>query len=258
MNAQEMPTGSATTTEELIVQYLDGELQRKELETVLFERLARNADARQLLREHLVIRGAIRNSMDHEQFELSDELDQRTRARIEEALKALPTTSGLPDAEPVRIDPTKRRLQRWSVRPAYAALLLVFAVGATWLLARNSGTEQVAQVNQPTNSTQTDVAQANQPSIAQNTATKPDASVAAEPTKVVYKDRIVEKPVIHYVNVAKSAAPNDIAQNVTPSAPTAKPAEESNPADIMISRRFGKLLNETAKKEVIVTTHDRL
>lgn len=254
MNAQEMPTGSATTTEELIVQYLDGEMQRKELETVLFERLARNEDARQLLREHLVIRGAIHSSMSDDRFVLSEDLDTRTRARIEEALRALPTTGGLPDAEPVRIDPTKRRLQRWSVRPAYAALLLVFAVGATWLLSRSTATDQTVAVNQPTSteSAQKSVAPAD---------LKPNAStstvMATEPTKVIYKEKIVEKPVVRYVTVSKSA-PNDIAQNVASSNVSSKPAEESNPADIMISHRFGKLLNETAKKEVIVTTHDRL
>ena len=48
-----------TTTEELIVQYLDGELVQKELETVLFDRLSHSEEARGLLREYLVVRGAI-------------------------------------------------------------------------------------------------------------------------------------------------------------------------------------------------------
>ena len=53
-----------TTTEELIVAYLDGELVRKELETVLFERLATSDDARLLMREYLTVRGAIKASED--------------------------------------------------------------------------------------------------------------------------------------------------------------------------------------------------
>jgi negative regulator of sigma E activity len=81
------PNGThATTTEELIVQYLDGELVRKELETVLFDRLLHSEAARALLHDYLVMRGAIRQSRMDERFQLSDDLDARTRARIEQIL----------------------------------------------------------------------------------------------------------------------------------------------------------------------------
>src|SRR5438477_8091773 len=88
-NLSNAPQGphAATTTEELIVQYLDGELHRKELESVLFGRLAESEEARTMLHEHLVLRGAIRASASDERFTLSEGLDTRTRARIEQALK---------------------------------------------------------------------------------------------------------------------------------------------------------------------------
>jgi negative regulator of sigma E activity len=79
----------ASTTEELIVQYLDGELVRKELETVLFDRLAHSDEARMLLREYLVVRGAIRVSRNDQRFQLSDDLDARTRARIQQIMEAM-------------------------------------------------------------------------------------------------------------------------------------------------------------------------
>jgi len=252
MNAQDMPIGSATTTEELIVQYLDGELQRKELETVLFERLAKQEDARQLLREHLVIRGAIRSSMSDERFELSDDLDHRTRARIEEALKALPTSTGLPDAEPLRVDPTKRRLQRWAVRPSYAALALLLAIGATWFVTRSSVTpvSDVAQ-NAPSQAAPA----ASQPNTTSSSTLVPTATT--ESPKVIVKERIVEKPVVKYVSVPRSPS-QDMAQNTTTavSSPTVKPDESA--ADLMISNRYAKLLKATTKQEVVVTSHDRL
>jgi hypothetical protein len=252
MNAQDMPIGSTTTTEELIVQYLDGELQRRELETVLFERLAKSEEARRMLREHLVIRGAIRNSMEDERFELSDDLDMRTRARIEEALNALPTSTGLGDAEPIRVDPTRRRLQRWAVKPSYAALALLFAIGATWFVTRSTVTtvSDVAQ-NAPVQQAPAEP----QPSVDAPATLQPAAST--ESPKVVVKERIVEKPVIKYVTVPKSSA-QDIAQNSSTavSSPTVKPEESA--ADLMISNRYAKLLKATSKQEVVVTSHDRL
>jgi negative regulator of sigma E activity len=254
MNAQDMPIGSTTTTEELIVQYLDGELIRRELETVLFERLAKNEEARQLLREHLVIRGAIRDSFDDERFQLSSDLDAKTRSRIEEVLKALPQpTTGAPDASPARIDPTKRRLERWAVRPAYAALLLVFAVAATWFVTRTAEkpASQVAMTSpaeQPAASSQ------------QQASTTVNSVATDAAPKVIVKEKIVEKPVVRYVSMQRTHRA-DLADNAqTSSAPavTAKEQPSTDPSDIMISRRFGKLLKETAKQEVVVTSHDRL
>ena len=66
-----------STTEELIVSYLDGELMRKELEVELFERLATQPDARKILREYLVVRGAIHASETDARFQLSASVDQR-------------------------------------------------------------------------------------------------------------------------------------------------------------------------------------
>src|ERR1700683_1652243 len=92
-----MPNGThATTTEELIVQYLDGELVRKELETVLFDRLLHSEDARALLRDYLVMRGAIRVSREDERFHLSENLDARTRDRIEQILVTISANTEAP------------------------------------------------------------------------------------------------------------------------------------------------------------------
>src|ERR1043165_7846791 len=118
MNTPHQPKNehSATTTEELIVQYLDGELHRKELESVLFGRLAQSEEARTMLHEHLVLRGAIRASAADERYTLSEGLDTKTRARIEQALKISQ------NAPAVRTDAAQRRTQRWVLRPSLVAL----------------------------------------------------------------------------------------------------------------------------------------
>lgn len=266
----------ATTTEELIVQYLDGELMRKELEGVLFERLARSEEARMLLREHLMLRGAIRATLDHESFQLSSDLDDRTRLRIEEMLKQGADVPGVlamePNAAPIATNPATRSLKRWSMRPAYAALLLLLAVGTTWFVTRTSdirsGNNQLAQngskgqdvlppstlappvTSAPSNhgASSVDAAQANGSN---------DVAVAPAIAKNV-EPRTRVREVIKYVPApAPSQSSNrEMAQmNQQP----AKPAQDAaDPADIMISHRYAKLLNATSKREVVISGKDRL
>ncbi|HZK76456.1 MAG TPA: hypothetical protein VFD13_06060, partial [Candidatus Kapabacteria bacterium] len=119
-----------TTTEELIVQYLDGELVRKELETVLFDRLSHSEEARALLREYLVVRGAIRQSRVDERFQLSSDLDARTRRRIEQMFESIEAggfdiasvdeNGRLADRPAIATSAASRRLKQWSLRPSYA------------------------------------------------------------------------------------------------------------------------------------------
>ena len=281
MNTQSNPSEhAATTTEELIVQYLDGELVRKELEAVLFERLAHSADARSLLREHLVVRGAIRDMMDHEPFQLSSELDARTRGRIEEMLKqgvAVPGVIALErDASAVASNPATRRLNRWSMRPAIAALVLLLAVGSTWYLTRSVtessiGGKSMSQ-NQPSvaQSSTSDLAPAT--TSASNILPDTKATTVGHPTPSPSPSggeydrpreivRIVKVPVpaSSTREIAQTSETNNSVQ--TPASSTMRPAasnENSDPADIMISHRYAKILNATSKREVLVSGKDRL
>ena len=235
----------ATTTEELIVQYLDGELVRNELETVLFERLATSEEARMLLREHLVLRGAIRNTYESANFELSADLDARTRDRIQQMLEAFENKPM--DAEPIQTNAVARRMKRWSLRPTVAVLGLLVAIGATWFLTRST-----------TDNTKPSIAQA----VTNNGAkvTQQDASMAisfsGEASKPAEIIRVIKVPVKSN-EVTPSYAQNTAVQSVQQtSAPQEKPAEV--PADIMISRRYSKMINAAAKHEVVVTSRDRL
>ncbi|HWF44022.1 MAG TPA: hypothetical protein VG537_05230 [Candidatus Kapabacteria bacterium] len=262
----------ATTTEELIVQYLDGELVRKELETMLFERLAQSAEARMLLREYLTVRGAIRSSLEDERFQLSSDLDARTRSRIEQMLEhgvlesASPAMNFEGDAPAVRTNAVDRSLKlsarrsgayRWSLRPGIAALALLLAIGTTWFLTRSTTTSspQMAAHSTPSVSPQTAPV-----STANKTPSAPIEQYASANTTTPAKPDVRE--IIRYVEVpAKRGA--QPAASIAQNAPAASAAQQQqpeadDPAAIMISHRYAKILGAEEKHEIVVSSQDRL
>jgi hypothetical protein len=247
-----------STTEELIVAYLDGELVRKELEIELFDRLATAADARTLLREHLVMRGAIKQSLTDDRFMLSDDLDTRTRARLEQILKNVTTPAVLEaarskraaDSPAISHNAAERRLQQWSKRPALLALLLLLAVSSTWYLTRSS-LDQPAnvasndpQVSSPNVQTQpaTDVAPA---TSNERSAVKTVTNTVQAPPKVIIRKVYVDRP------VREMAQQNHPTQNVQSSQ-----TEHSDPAGLMISRRAKAALQNS--NTIVITEQDRI
>jgi hypothetical protein len=230
----------ATTTEELIVQYLDGELHRKELESVLFGRLAESEEARTMLHEHLVLRGAIRASANDERYQLSESLDTRTRDRIEQALKISQP------APAIRTDAVTRRTQRWVLRPSLAALLLLLSVGTTWFVTRSTTAPQIVTAPQVA---QTQSAPA--PSV-QSSSVNITAPTATEETHSAVTHQAVKSHV-----VAKEATPQ-FAQNTVAAPKVEEKQDEITPADLMISKRFSRILNAVEKHEIVVNSKDRL
>jgi negative regulator of sigma E activity len=262
---------NTTTTEELIVQYLDGELVRKELETVLFDRLSRSEEARMLLREYLVVRGAIRVSREDKRFQLSDDLDDRTRTRIEQIMEAMAAeelvapTGALIEAETSRgfladrgaiaSTPMSRQLKRWQFRGSLTALSLLLTVGVVWLFSESTRDRQTATV------------QPSEPSVNARPLTPtqlaPSASPAVQPaTYSASSERKHANPRSHTSRTAIGTIDNSMAQNSaqTHDVKTDAPAsntETSDPAEIMISHRYTKAI-DAAKNEVVVSGKDRL
>jgi|GEM_PF-2477237 len=249
-----------TTTEELIVQYLDGELVRKELETVLFDRLSHSEDARALLREYLVVRGAIRQSRADERFQLSNDLDARTRRRIEQMFESVEAggfditsvdeNGRLADRSAIASSAATRRLKQWSLRPSYAMLALLLAIGTTWFLSRtteNKGAKPSAQ-------TQGINAPGSQMAVAPPSNSAPE--VAAKPEALPQRNSRITltRSAAKRVNPAPSLAQNP----QVPAANSAAPATEPDPADLMLSRRYAKAIEAASKHEVVVSGRDRL
>jgi hypothetical protein len=232
---------AATTTEELIVQYLDGELHRKELESVLFGRLAQSDEARTMLHEHLVLRGAIRASAADERFTLSESLDTKTRARIEQALKFTE------NAPAVRTDAVTRRSQRWSLRPSVVTLALLLAIGTTWFVTRSATQTQIVTAPQVAQS-QPVQAPAVQNSTVQITAA-PVAPTLHQQQNVVHQAAM------------KKVAPeaSEYAQSSATTAPKVEQKQEAPTAsDLMISKRYARFLQTAEKREIVVNSKDRL
>lgn len=266
-----------TTTEELIVSYLDGELQRNELEVMLFERLATSEEARMILREHLVLRGAIRQHLADASFELSADLDRRTRAKIEEMLRSMPAPMfeespvlerKVADAAPVQAPPAERRLKRWSMRPAIALAVLLLAVSGTWYLTHTTDATHTTQL--AANTAQEDKADhsgnsSNNTSSSNASSTSPaseekNMAPAATPAShtVEPKEHIVYKTVVKYVPAKNAGVSNaDVATTAETHSTKVQPntTEEGN-ADAMISRRYPKLLKSS--NIVAVTSQDRI
>lgn len=256
-----------TTTEELIVQYLDGELVRKELETVLFDRLSCSEEARMLLREYLVVRGAIRVSREDKRFQLSDDLDDRTRARIVQMMETLAAEELLVPssalAEPVAMlgfiadrgaiasSPMSRQLKRWQIRGSFAALSLLLAFGAVWLFSGTSSDRGIANL-QPLRSGAVPV-----------TITQPSQNAGAAvtlgltPTASLEKTHLMRHPRASRSTFASSSAMHSAQSNDPKVEEPTSASEATDPADVMISHRYTKAIDAT-KNEVVVTGKDRL
>jgi len=242
---------------------------RKELETVLFDRLLRSEEARGLLREYLIVRGAIRVSHQDARFQLSDDLDARTRARIEQILETIEAdevpasvseAGFLADRGPVRNATMAGRMKRWVLRPSVAMLALLLAIGTTWFVTHSTD-ERMASLHAP------------QPAAPSQAPTAQSAPTVSAPTATVTTPEAPRE--IPVTNGAKPHAANrnvvtthgravtpSIAQNA-PATQSVKETEQAsvqteNPSDIMISRRYSKAINAAEKHEIVVSGHDRL
>ena len=263
-----------TTTEELIVQYLDGELVRKELETVLFDRLAHSDEARMLLREYLVVRGAIRVSREHKQFQLSDDLDARTRARVEQMMEAMAAEELLAPAatigEPLTLrgfsadrgaiasSPITRQVKRWQLRGSIAALSLLLTVGVAWFVTGNTNSRNEAALSS-----------SEQPML--NVGTAPLAQAQQEPMQesaspvIAEPASVTQKHSVTHLHTSGNSSPASSAHFVSDGLQAhdskvdepASTTTASDPAADMISHRYTKAIGD-AKNEVVVSGKDRL
>jgi hypothetical protein len=251
-----------STTEELIVAYLDGELVRKELEIELFDRLATAPEARTLLREHLVMRGAIKQSLTDDRFQLSDDLDTRTRALLEKLLKSASTPAVLEaarskrmaDAPAISHNAAERRLQQWSKRPVALALLLLLTVGSTWYFTRATLEQPQQQI--AANKTPDSPAQNIQPQVPPDatTAIKPDPMTSTQASAVGQEPKVIVRNVVRYVDRPNREMAQHQNNASTQNAGTS--SVPSDPANMMLSRRAKAALQNS--NTIVITEQDRI
>jgi cytoskeletal protein RodZ len=173
------------------------------------------------------------------------------------------------DAPAIRTNAVDRSLKlsarrsgayRWSLRPGIAALALLLAIGTTWFLTRSTTTSSPQLATHSTPSVSPQTAPASEPATTANKTPSAPIEQYASATTTPTKPGVRE--VIRYVQVpakhgAQPAAP--IAQNAPATSTAQQEQPEANdPAAIMISHRYAKILGAEEKHEIVVSSQDRL
>jgi hypothetical protein len=229
-----------------------------------------------LLREYLVVRGAIRVSRSDKQFQLSDDLDERTRARIVQIMEAMAAEELLAPAvalaEPIAkrgfkadqnaiaLSPTSRQIKRWQLRGDLAALSFLLAIGTVWLVTGSTNNHDVATL-QPSQKPQV----APQMPLAQTQPMKESVtSVVGTSVSSAREAKMHSLTHSHSTKNAMVLASNSHLQQNSMQANDAKaenPAsttESQDPVNDMILPRYGKAIDAASKHEIVVSGKDRL
>jgi hypothetical protein len=242
-------------TDEHIVAYLDGELHV----SPQFEReLRANPALNQAAAEYAVIGKAMAASSGDARFMLSAPVDARAKkvlTGITKSRKAVRTTAPAPGATPVRSVPATRSIKYlWAKR---ATIGFAFASLLAFLWFNFTGkNEQITQVPVPTmKSSPAPIQQAPAPAVLPSDvfASGQVALNGGEPHPAMTltgKKNVVS---------GKNSVPEDLATNLSsqeaPRAATLE-QEQNDPADIMISHRYAKMIKSTPVVEV--TQQDRM
>ncbi len=230
-----------------------------------------------LLREYLVVRGAIRVSRKNERFQLSDDLDERTRTRIVQIMEAMEAEELLtpaatlaaptalrgfkPNQGAIASSSVSRQVKRWQFRGSLAALSILLTIGAVWLVTENTSNHVAAiqSAQQPSlNSGAAPIAQPMQE--AGISGANELNSIASIGNGSIGKMHAAILP--HTSKNVITQASNPITQNASQShdpkvAEPASATQATDPAADMISHRYTKAIGD-AKNEVVVSGHDRL
>jgi negative regulator of sigma E activity len=238
-------------TDEHIVAYLDGELHV----SPEFEReLRADPVLHRAAAEYAVIGKALAMSTGDARFKLTASIDARAKkvlSGIAKSRKEVRTAAPSPNAAPVRSVPATRSIKYlWAKRTAIG---LAFASLIALLLVNYTGkNELITQVPVPImKSVPAPVAPAPAPEVIPSEVS-PKVLVAANnggAMPVPMKKNLVSQ---------RNSISKDLAANATsPEAPRATHEQEkTDPADIMISHRYAKMIKSTPVVEV--TQQDRM
>jgi hypothetical protein len=244
-------------TDEHIVAYLDGELHVSSE----FEReLRANPELNQAAAEYASISKSIAISAGDARFMLTAPIDARAKKvlrGVTKSRKAIRTASPAPSATPVRSVPATRNIKYlWAKRAtigfAFASLL------ALLLFNFSSKNEQITQVPVPSPKSSPAPIQQVPASAVAPSDISPKGQLASNGNAQTHSAMTFtgNKNVVSGKN---SVTKEDLATNTSsPEAPRAATHDEvkTDPADIMISHRYAKMIKSTPVVEV--TQQDRM
>jgi hypothetical protein len=241
-------------TDEHIVAYLDGELHV----SADFERdLRADPSLHMAASEYTAISKAIAVSAGDKRFMLTSQIDARAKkvlGSITKSRKVIRKTVAAPNAVPSRTIPAQRSIKYLWAKRAGIGLAFASLLALLWI---NTGTknEQLTQVPVPSPRT------APVPAI-EAPAPSVTTQVVPPKTEMALNSDKSNHPVqntVQKTSVVKNSADNNLASNTaavqTPHA-SATEAAANDPAAIMISHRYAKMIKSTPVVEV--TQQDRL
>jgi negative regulator of sigma E activity len=237
-------------TDEHIVAYLDGELNV----SPEFEReLRANPVLHQAVSEYVVIAKAMAASSSDARFMLTAPIDARAKkvlSGISKSRKAVRSAAPAPNAIPARSVPATRSIKfLWAKRAtigfAFASLLALLWVNF------GGKNEQITQVPVPI--------MKSAPAPAQQTPAPAALPTTDSPKGQVATNDNTQNHTAPTLSVKKNLVSEDLATNtMSPEAPRAATHDEEkiDPAGIMISHRYAKMIKSTPVVEV--TQQDRM
>ena len=239
-------------SEEHIVAYLDGELNvNGEMREALGD-----AELLQTAKEYAMLKKIVAKTSGESRFQLTPSADSRARLYLASVLRGKTSTLNAPDldavpmARPARIATTKF----WAKRSSIGLVLALF-LGVLWFATRPND-EVAVPPTVADHTTQPQVVQPSAPPVIET----PAPVVTNEPIK----NTEVASHSVPVSGVKKSAKKTGAgSQNIAAITPTTeeKPAVtasrvDEQPNDIMISRRYAKLIKNV--RVVEVTQQDKM
>ena len=244
-------------TDEHIVAYLDGELNVSKD----FEReLRANPSLAEAAKEYSAIANAMAASRADSRFMLSASVDASTKKMLARGISKsrgeVRTAAPAPSAAPIRSVPATRSIKfMWARRRASIGFAFATLLAFLWFNMGNKS-ELITQVPVPRSV----------PAPIQQSAPALPEVITAQPGQVAVNGDMpshqaastghtVRNPEVSKDLIVKDLATNTANQTETPAA-TAHEEVKADPADIMISHRYAKMIKAT--RAVEVTEQDRM
>jgi hypothetical protein len=243
-------------TDEHIVAYLDGEL---EVSRNFTRDLRADSELLNSAKEYAALGKAFLISSSDSRFMLSAQLDSKTEKLLADSIaksrKTVRTAEAAPSAAPARSTPAPRTIKYlWAKRVGMGFALAGLAVSLWFNFNRSSDLITQVPVQQPSSKTEASPSQPTpqtQVPPSEQFAAKTGNETSSAPATTTAPKVTRENS---HNTAQKNIAANTTSQTEAP--PVIHEVVKEDPADIMISHRYAKMIKAT--KAVEVTQNDRV